>query len=64
MKKFTIYTLFLSLFAIGFTSCQKDDIYRPGGPNSELNAEGDGSDENPDDLIVDPDDPTGKETKP
>ena len=55
MKKFYIITLFLFVLSIGFTSCQKDDLYRPGGPDSELN-DGEGDDPvNPDDLIVDPD---------
>ena len=54
MKKFYIITLFLFVLSIGFTSCQKDDLYRPGGADSELN-EGDDGTTDPDDLIVDPD---------
>jgi len=57
MKKFYIITLFLFVLSIGFTSCQKDDLYRPGGPDSELNdGEGDTPPVEGDDLIVDPPD--------
>ena len=59
MKKFYIITLFLFVLSIGFTSCQKDDLYRPGGADSELN-DGEGDDPvNPDDLIIDPTDGNG-----
>ena len=56
MKK--IYTIALFVFALSlvFTSCTKDDVYRPGGPDTELNAGEDGS--IPIDPITEPDDDT------
>ena len=54
MRKFYILTLLVCALSIGFASCTKDDLYRPGGPDSELR-NGDG--ENGTDLdggIVDP----------
>ena len=64
MKNIYKITLFLFVLAIGFTSCQKDDLYRPGGPDSELNDGDTDPVDNPDDLIIDPpSDDDGKGTK-
>lgn len=54
MRKIKIYALLIVALSFGLASCQKDDLYRPGGPNSELNADGDN--EAPiGDPITDPD---------
>ena len=58
MRKFYILTLLVCALGLGFASCTKDDLYRPGGPDSELR-NGDGDNDRPtgDDDIVDPDHP-------
>ena len=61
MKKIYIFALFIFALSLVFTSCTKDDVYRPGGPDTELNADGDGTD--PIDPITDPDDEDETETK-
>ena len=52
-----ILTLLVCALGLGFASCTKDDLYRPGGPDSELRNGGDGNDRPSDDDIVDPDHP-------
>lgn len=53
MKKNYIFALFIFALSLVFTSCTKDDVYRPGGPDTELNAGEDGTD--PIDPITEPD---------
>ena len=60
MRKIYTYTLFIVALSFGFASCQKDDLYRPGGNDTELN--NDTGDEI-DDPIVDPDDPDNQPRK-
>ena len=57
MKKFNIYALFIVALTLGLASCTKDNLYRPGGADSELNV--DGTTTPSGDNIVDPDDPGG-----
>lgn len=53
MKKFNIYALFIVALTLGLASCTKDNLYRPGGADSELNV--DGTTTTPDgENIIDP----------
>ena len=36
MKKFNIYALFIVALTLGLASCTKDNLYRPGGAETEL----------------------------
>lgn len=57
MKKFNIYALLIVALTLSLASCTKDSLYRPGGPETELNVNGDTPIVDPDDPgIVDPDD--------
>lgn len=49
--KFRVLVFLISIFGFSLSSCQKDELYTPGGPDSTINA---GSDFDND--IVDPDD--------
>lgn len=50
MKKFYIYSLFIIALSFAATSCQKEELYRPGGADTQLNADP----ETPPDPVVDP----------
>jgi hypothetical protein len=39
MKKIYIYSLFIIALSTVFASCQKDELYRPGSADTQLNAE-------------------------
>lgn len=67
MKKFNILALFIIAITLSMASCTKSELYRPGGADSTLNADG-ATIENPmDETIVDPADddipPPKKKTK-
>ena len=51
MKKFNIYALFIVALTLGLASCTKDNLYRPGGAETELQND---STIPTDDNIVDP----------
>lgn len=66
MKKINYVALFIVAIALSFASCTKSDLYRPGGPESELNNDGvtvDSPDETPIIIPSDDDDPPPKKKK-
>jgi hypothetical protein len=59
MKKIYIYSLFIIALSFAATSCQKEELYRPGGADTQLNS---GSETTPNpviDPIVDEDEQGG-----
>jgi hypothetical protein len=65
MKKFNILALLIIAGTLSFASCTKSDLYRPGGANSELNADG-ATIDNPTDptIVVPSEDPPPPPKKP
>jgi len=50
--KFRLLVFLISILGFSLSSCQKDELYAPGGPESSVNA---GSENGNDNEIVDPD---------
>lgn len=59
MKKFNYLALFIIAITLSFASCTKSDLYRPGGPESELNNDGVIVDDSADQTIIIPGDDDG-----
>lgn len=55
MKKFNYLALFIIAITLSFASCTKSDLYRPGGPESELNYDGATVEDPADNPIIVPD---------
>ena len=60
MKKIYTYALFIIALSFAATSCQKEELYRPGGTDTQLNIDS-GTPTNPvvDPTIVDEDEQDG-----
>ena len=56
--KFRILVFIISLLGFGLSSCQKDELYTPEGPDSAINA-----DSGFDDGIIDPDEDDDEDDK-
>lgn len=54
MKKFNILALFIIAITLSMASCTKSELYRPGGADTTLNADGSTIDNPVDENIVDP----------